>query len=173
MAMKVFTVTDGAAAADVNEYMVNTKYAAKPSGTIRSNTATTAIDPDLQLQVDTNKSYMIEVFLLFNSSVTANFKYRFNAPAGAVLYGSVLAYYVGGTGPGITGYHTAGSNAVLYNTPQSIAGQDPFNSPVRISGVLNTAGTGGGFSVAWSQDTSNGFSTQLLSGSFMLVRRVA
>jgi hypothetical protein len=170
MAMKIFADNTVASAADANEYFVNTKYAEKPSDTTRSSTATVAIDPDLQLQVDANKTYFIEVFLLYHSNGAANFKYSFNAPAGSVLSGAAIAQ-AGGVLVAIS-YNPAGTG-LAFNTSQVLDGQDPFESAARIAGVLDTAGTAGGFSVRWSQGTSTGFSTALRAGSFMLVRRVS
>ena len=176
MAMKIFNVQDALGSADFNEYAVNTKYAVKPSGTTRASNNTPTIDPDLQMQVDANKSYMIEVFLLYNSDSAANFQYRFNAPAGSALYGiqHAEAGFVGGGGSQTGIYTPFGNLPILYNTQINLAGNAPTSDAVaRISGVLNTAGTAGGFSVAWAQNTSTAFTTILRTGSFMLVKRVS
>src|SRR5260221_3369958 len=96
MAMKVFAVTDGAAAPDVNEYMVNTKYAEKATATTRSNTAALANDPDLSLHLDTNKTYRMDLIAPYASAVAAGFKFSFNIPAGSVFTG--YAPVTGGPG---------------------------------------------------------------------------
>ena len=176
MTLKTFNVNDVLNAADVNEYLVagKTQFVTKPSNTNRASTTTPTIDPDLLLQVDANKTYEVEVYLQLISVAAAGFKWRFNAPAGAVLYGNWTNMVpIPGSGTGQMGlaYDPALN---LFNATQNITTFDfGLVTFIRVSGILTTAGTASGFSLAWSQQTSNGTNTQLLAGSSMLIRRVS
>src|SRR5262249_54870488 len=89
MALKVFNPGDVLAAADVNEYLVNTKYAAKAADTSRASTTTLTNDPDLTVAVDASKSYELAMTLVYTATPsTGDLKYAFTVPAGAVFTGS-------------------------------------------------------------------------------------
>jgi len=175
MAMKIISVGAPVGAADMNEYFVNTKFATKPNDDSRASTATATNDPDLQLQVDANKLYLLEVHLVIYSPVGGgNFKCGFNAPAGSILYGSGFCHDPAGSG-----------NVVLYSYDSTVNGLftgvnagnsngvTGLNDTFMISGILDTAGTAGTLALKWAQSSSNGNSTTLRGGSSMLVRRVS
>ena len=171
MAMKVFAVTDGAAAADVNEYMVNTKYVEKAASTTRVSTTSLTGDPDLQLHLDTNKTYWMELVAPFTSPTAAGFKYSFFMPAGSVFTG-YAPNYINSFGLSLVTYSSAGllltANIGMTNTSGS--GVDDI---VIVSGTLDTAGSAGNIGFQWAQQTSNGGNTIVRAGAAMYIRRVA
>jgi hypothetical protein len=170
MAMKVFAVTDGAAASDVNEYMVNTKWAFKPGATTRNNTTSLANDPDLTLQTDPNKTYWLELIAPFTSIAAAGFKFSFAAPAGSVFTGQFMTVIGGLVSVGV--YEPVSALVITSNisTTSSGAGVDDL---ITVRGSLVTAGTGGGLTYQWAQQTSNGGNTTVRAGSSMYMRRVS
>jgi hypothetical protein len=169
MAMKVFAVTDGAAAADVNEYMVNTKYTEKAAGTTRVSTTTLTADPDLQIHLDTNKTYWMELIAPFTSPAAAGFKFSFFVPAGTVFTGYALV-----TGAGALSLFTysSGGNLITLNVNSASAGAG-VDDQIIVRGTLDTAGSAGNIGYQWAQLTSNGGNTIVRAGSAMYIRRVS
>jgi hypothetical protein len=169
--MKVFNAGDVLPAADVNEYLVNTKFVSKPGDTPRNTTTTLANDPDLTVAVDANKSYWTEVRIQFldPTSGTANFKVAFTVPAGATFNGEFAALGVGAS--------TYQANAVDSAAPITTAIYHVSGSfgdtSCRLSGVLATAGAAGSLTLQWAQNTSNGSNVTVRAGSSMFLRRVA
>jgi hypothetical protein len=172
MAMKTFNVNDVLGAADTNEYLVNTKYAVKSADEIRNNTTTLVADGDLSIHLDSNKTYEVHLYLLYHGNTVSNFKFGWGFPAGVSMYGAALGIYVGfGT---TWGGYSAFSDSISPGVAQSLQGQDPFSdSAFTFQGTIVTAGTAGNLNVKWSQDTSGGFSTKLLKGSSLILRRVS
>jgi len=173
MAMKVFNVGDVLGASDTNEYLVNTKYVAKPASpggdTSRASNTTLTNDPDLSLAVDANKSYEVTVRLQYLSTSTANLKISFNVPGSATFSGAIFAVGAGGSSVSIT---VVDAGAPITGTFH-VAGFASFDGALEVSGILNTAGAAGNFTLQWAQDTSAGTTTIMRGGSSMLLRRVA
>lgn len=169
MAMRVFAVGDVLAAADVNEYLVNTKFAQKPNDTSRATNTTLTNDPDLSIAVDANKSYEVEVYGLYLATNTPNLKIAFTLPGSATFNGVSHLFPVGGGGVSIGPLDAA----IPITGALHIAGVSPFDGAFRISGILTTAGAAGSFTLQWAQDTSSASTTIMRGGSSMLLRRVA
>lgn len=176
MAMKVIGVGTATSSADANEYFVNTKFVTKPANETRTSTTFPTNDADLILHVDANKIYIMDIYMvIFSSNAGGNFRWGFQAPAGTILYGHSVIHDPSGSGAlfmnvydnTATGLFTTGSNAANSNNAAGI------NDFVRISGILNTAGTAGNVIVKWAQQNSNGNDTNMRAGSSMLIRRVS
>jgi len=168
MALRVFNPGDVLAAADVNEYLVNNRYAIKPADTARFSTTTPANDPDLTIAVDANKTYFVNMTVLFTAvNGTGDLQFQFTIPAGTVFSGTatdpngVVPYTASPPGRaittllGVTGAGTGTVAAIVFN------------------GVLATGGSSGSFTFQWSQQTSNATSTTVKQGSHMFLRRVS
>lgn len=170
MAMKVFNVGDVLAAADVNEYLTNTKYITKPNDTTRISTISATNDPDLSMPVDANKSYFCEWHVLYNSNSTANIRMQWTMPASATFNGLIF-----GLGVSVSyGTNTIDASNPLNSVTFHWQGQAPaVDSGVRLSGVLATAGSAGNFTLQWAQDTSTAVNTIVRAGSSIYLRRVA
>src|SRR5258706_4080037 len=95
--MKVFNDNTVLPAADINEYLVNVKYSDKAAGTSRASTTTVADDPDLQIVLDTNKTYFLEITAPYNSPAAAGFTYKIGAPGGSVVTGYAITAVGGAT----------------------------------------------------------------------------
>jgi hypothetical protein len=168
VAMKVFTEPSVLGAADVNEYLVNTKWAFKPSATTRINTTSLANDPDLTLQTDPNKTYWLELIAPFTSIAAAGFKFSFAAPAGSVFTGQFMT----SIGPSIGAYEPVAALLITSNIATTSSGGG-VTDLITVRGSLVTAGTGGGITYQWAQNTSNGGNTTVRAGSVMYMRRVS
>lgn len=57
----------------------------KAADTSRTNTASSADDPDLVIPLKANTRYLITADLIYSSSLLAGFKMQFGAPAGATM----------------------------------------------------------------------------------------
>jgi hypothetical protein len=176
VAMKVFAVTDGLGAADVNEYMVNTKYAVKNSPTTRSGTSVND-DPDLVLNIGTARTFMLDLMVGFQGG-SGGLKFAFTGPAGAQLVGYWSCQF-NGTPPG--GFNGAaignpydGGISINLGTTQSVTPLDAFGvvDMLIVRGFLQTAGTAGNLTFRWSMNSASGNITAI-AGSAMLLRRVA
>lgn len=169
MAMQVFTVGQVLASADVNEYLVNTRFAIKPADTTRASTATLTADPDLTLTVDANKSYWMDCLILYNSNVTANFKMNFTRPATMNFFGSSLGQGLSSFG---AGPYDAQSGLDVTSLVLNLAGS-AIDMVARVQGVIVNGATAGSITLQWAQNTSNASNTIVRQGSHMFLRRVA
>jgi hypothetical protein len=171
--MKVFAVTDGAGAADVNEYMVNTKYVVKPSNLTRSGTSVSD-DPDLVLNVGTSRTFMFEMIGLFQGP-GGGLKFAFTGPAGAQLFGYWQLQFQQGSsfGPLVGDVYDGGVTANL-GTTRSITALDALGLTdcLIVRGFLQTSGTAGNLQFRWSMNSASGNVT-ILAGSAMFLRRVS
>jgi hypothetical protein len=171
--MKVFNVGDVLAAADVNEYLVNTKFAFKPADTPRTSNTTLTADPDLTLAVDASKTYLLETVVNFynGGGTTGNIQYSFSLPASAHLYGGTWGRD-GTTGDTASASYDQAAQAfpALGAATWSAA---VFDQPILIHAVLVTGASAGSITLNWAQDASSGTATTVREGSFMFLRRVA
>lgn len=173
MAMKTFNVGDVLGAADVTEYLENTRFAVKPSDTSRISTTSLANDPDLVVVADANKYYDLLIQMVYNGPTAGGFKFDVTVPSGTVFTG--IVYQVNNNTGGF------GSAAVVSPTGITLAGVGGFHftavtandQGAYVRGTLDTAGTGGNVTVRWCQDTSTGTNTTLRMGSSIRLRRVA
>jgi hypothetical protein len=157
--------------ADVNEYLVNTKFVEKATATTRTSTTTLTADPDLQLHLDTNKTYWIEMIAPFTSPGpgTAGFKFSFFIPAGAVFTGYAMSV-IGGV-ISIYTYSSAG-NALTLNVATGASGGG-VDDLITLSGIIDTAGSAANIGYQWCQNSSNAGNTIVRAGSSMSIWRVS
>ncbi|HEX7995895.1 MAG TPA: hypothetical protein VF506_18400 [Streptosporangiaceae bacterium] len=175
MAMKVFSDNTVASAADANEYFVNTKYAVKPSNTTRTGTSVSD-DPDLVLNVGTNRTFQLELIAPFTgASGAGGLKFAFSGPAGAQLFGYWQLTTAQGSsfGPVQGGTYDGGVSQNL-GTTQNISALTGVTlaDTLAVRGWLQTGGTAGNFTFRWSLNSASGNVTAL-AGSAMFLRRVS
>jgi hypothetical protein len=175
MALKIFNTGDVLAASDVNEYLVNYRFAIKGADTSRISNATLTNDPDLTLQLDANKTYHLELFIQYHGLPGADILWAFAAPATAALYG--MAYgpdltISGATGPyktvaySVAGVSITGSRS---NGCRGVGTEDSF----WCRGVIVNGGTSGSLTFRFCQNVSSATGTWVTAGSAMILRRVA
>jgi hypothetical protein len=170
MAMKIINVGDGVGAADMNEYFVNTKYTEKAASTTRTSTTTVTADPDLQIHLDANKTYWMEMVAPFTSPTAAGFKFSFFVPAGTVFTGYALAVVNAAVSVYI---FSSGGTAITINVPLANTAGGGVDDLVAVRGTLDTAGSAASIGYQWAQNTSNGGNTIVRAGSAMYIKRVS
>src|SRR5258708_11753333 len=103
MAMKIFNVGDVLGAADVNEYLVNTRVGVKPADTSRTSNAVLTADPDMVVTADASKTYEMLVTAVFNGPTAGGFQCNMICPNSTTFTGlgwelnGSTGLFVGGT----------------------------------------------------------------------------
>ncbi|MGW0929565.1 hypothetical protein [Streptomyces sp. NPDC002644] len=123
----------------------------KTADTSRSNTATSAIDSDMQLPVAANGVYDIEVVAVWTHG-GGGFRCDFSAPSGAAMA------YTDNDGFGLA---NLGTDSTFNAT-----------SGTSFKGLLRVGSTAGNVSFRWAQNTSNAAATVLKAGSFIKAVRL-
>jgi hypothetical protein len=142
----------------------------KPSDTLRASTTTTTDDPHLTFTAEANSSYIVQLYVYYSSSTTADFKCAWTAPAGAGGLRWVLAEAVGGTDYATTTMRTSVHQP---GTDVSIGGHSTaLFTGLQETCVFTTGVTGGAFTFKWSQNTSDAAQTGVRQHSFMIYRKV-
>lgn len=165
MSMKSFNVGDVLAAADLNEYCVNTHFAYKASGTTLTSHPSLANDPDLQIPVEANVIYEMWLEMPYTSQ-TAGLQVGFTAPSGTTLGGTVSGR--------VSGSFDATDLSFLLTLQYTgdATGTGVYYS-ITAHGLVNTAGTAGTLIVQWGQSSSSANGTTVRAGSCLSLRRVA
>ncbi len=174
MTMKVFNDNTVLSGPDINEYLVNTRYAVKPGNTTRTGTSLSD-DPDLTFHIDASKSYLLDLFVILQGS-DGGLKFALAGSGGNALYG-LWQMQLPLTAQGSTygGSYDGGAVANNLSTAQTVASSLAFFgavSALTIRGILVTAGTSGSLTFRWCQNSGSGNLT-VLAGSSMLLRRVS
>lgn len=140
------------------------KVVVKTADQTVNNSATLVDDNELVQALRANSTYKFEIWVLYESGTTPDFKLGFTLPAGATL---AYAYH---------GFDTSLSQTFFGTTtiPSSGTGfgGNATTAPVRMFGSLVTAGTAGNFQVKFAQQTANASNTILKAGSYLSLFRV-
>ena len=142
----------------------------KSSDTLRTATVTTTDDPHLTFVAEANSTYLVQLFIYYSSSTTADFKCAWTVPSGAGGLRWVLAEAVGGTDYATTTMRTSvhqpttdvavgGHSTALFTGLQEVC-------------VFTTGVTGGSFTFKWSQNTSDAAQTGVRQHSILMYRKV-
>lgn len=134
----------------------------KPANESVTASTTLQVDDDFTFPAVANASYKLDFTILYTTPAAADLKFQILAPAGASVDG--FADYDSGTGGAQDYFTEAAALVVADNT-----GTDQI---LRISAVVNIAGTAGDVNFFWAQNTSNASPATLYIGSSMEVRRV-
>ena len=172
MAMKIFNVGDVLGAADVNEYLVNTRVGVKPADTSRTSNAVLTADPDMVVTADASKTYEMLVTAVFNGPTAGGFQCNMICPNSTTFTG--LGWELNGsTGLFVGGTVFQGLASGFLLAPQHLTTVTGSDMAWTYSGTLTTAGSGGLVTFRWAQDTSNATSTILRAGSALRLKRIA
>lgn len=121
-------------------------------------------DTELYGTVAANCTYRFVLEATYSAVAAAGMKVIFTKPAGA----SIIAPTFLGNWWGVWAYAMCGTDGEA----TAIDGKTSA-VPFTISGLLVTGGTAGTFQVRWAQNTSNATATKMLTGSRLIVQRVA
>lgn len=168
MALPVFNTGDVPTALQVNNYFVNTLFVRK--GSTETVNSTTALQDDdaLLMAVDVNTTYEVHLLARYASQLADDFKFGFTAPAGATWDYAVATTDIAGTGYNNDTFFP-GSLADVF----SVGGLGGSTCAALFHGLLITSGTAGTFRFRWAQVVSSASGTSVLSGSYLIMRRVA
>ena len=143
----------------------------KPSTTTLNNVGTLTADPHLQSTLDPNASYLVESFIVYTATTTADWKGGYYGPAGAALLWTTDAVAAADA--------SSGAGALLNRQGASIGsapshggagGQSVIAKHV---GRLTTGTTGGTFGLQWCQTTAEASNATVQPGSWLRLTRVA
>lgn len=146
-------------------------YAFKPTATTRASTTTVSNDPHLQVWLEPQSKYFVEVFLSAAGLAAADIKTAWSPP-GSALVGNrrVIGTATGGATNvnaddqlGKFGVHLF-TTEVSYNLPRNAAN---LFSQIQEVGLIENTGGSGYLVFQWAQVTSNATGTVLADTSFM------
>ena len=143
--------------------------AVKTATTSRTTTTTPTLDPDLQMTVAANTSYIFECFLGFGTAQTS--RMIFAAPTTTRDYsaGVTMAFVTTDiTNPNNFGQTDSGS-AIAFSTTRFNLG---FSGRYYFAGQFTVGGSGGTFGVSWAQNASSATASELFVGSSLRVTEV-
>lgn len=170
MVMKTFVAGEVLTAADVNEYLVNSRYIRKASDESVTSSVTLQDDNELVISLDASETYELLLVATFVGATAGDFKWQVTGPAGATLCTASNGIQTAGTGSGDD--LTEGYNQALPIT-QTYGALPAQKSALYIHGLLVVAGTAGNLTLQWAQGTSSATPTTVHAGSFVILRRVS
>ncbi|MDT3395428.1 hypothetical protein RKE29_01975 [Streptomyces sp. B1866] len=132
-----------------------------------SSSTTLQNDDQLAVPVAANALYRVDLFLIYSSDVSADFKLDFTTPSG-----STMRWTPQGPAPSASGtdgslvfqVRTGSESAVLGGTGSGVA--------AAAAGSLSTGGTAGTLQVRWAQNSSSVTTTTVRLGSLLTLLRV-
>ncbi len=128
----------------------------KKTDEIVNNSTTFQYDEYLQFKTRLNTTYNVTLKFIFQSSTTADLKYRLEIP-------------FGGVADRIQGEWQHGpQNTSAWTTSQFIPGQGDKRI-ISVHGIITTASTEGSIKMEWAQNTLHASDTTIYAGSLMTV----
>lgn len=143
------------------------RVAFKATSTDRSSTTTLAPDPVLQIPLQADTAYVVEVFLLFTGVTTGTqgFKYGLGYTGSFTTIGASQGIQTVNTTPAVA--IPGALDAEAFATIVSGGGVDGVSFKLFIN--TNTAGV---LSVDWAQNSSSANASRLITGSFISAIRI-
>lgn len=136
------------------------------------NNSTALQDDDhLTFSAAANTTYLVDLYLLLNGGITADYKFAWSLPAGATWYWAAEAE---GGGGGISVYWVpkdvgSGSMAALSSGTLSVNGSANTPQGLHLTSIIVIAGTAGSATLQWAQNTLTAADTKVLANSVMRV----
>lgn len=131
-----------------------------------NNSATLQDDNDLVWTLEASATYVISIYLSYNSGATPDIKFGWTVPTSSTLRW------------GFIGVDTAlalkaGAASVLNSGSVEPFGGDAAERYLQIHGSIVTSTTAGSLILRWAQNTANASNTIVRSGSWGIVRKMA
>lgn len=145
---------------DLNAALGIRKY--KTADETVNNSTTFQNDDHLFAPVEANAVYSLDLYVVYSSGATPDFKQVFTAPAGTTLEASFFDYNGGAFAWAATG--ALGSVTALAGTGA--------NAPFIIRGTLFVGGTAGTLQWQWAQNAANASDTIVRKGSRLILVRL-
>lgn len=134
-----------------------------------SNSATAQNDDHLFGAVEAGAIYEVDLFLLYNSTTTADLKVGFTAPTGSTLVWHALGNQVGGSSSSSASIRI--DAGALFDT-RALGGTGAANLVAHLTGLLIVGATAGTFRFQWAQQTAEVSDTKVLANSFLKLRKL-
>ena len=143
-------------------------YIRKAANETVNNSNSLQNDNELVFAVEANKTYLVKLFLLYDSSTTADFQYSFTLPAGAVGYKTTV------NAPTSTTTCSGTSGTLVFNsitqTNNSVggAGTGTANTcALSLDGTIIVSSTAGNAQFRWAQANLDATDTVVRAGSWI------
>lgn len=172
MALKTFNVGDILAAADVNQFCVNTQFATKNSTTSRSSAPGFADDPDLQLPIIASARYRLLLMVVFDSPSAAGFQFTFTGSGSNNLYGMYMNWNPSGA-IGTATYDGGFTNDLTSTMVLGGTASSGVTNWLKVDGILKTGPSSGTLTFRWAQQNSNASNTNVRTGSSLSLWQVS
>ena len=114
---------------------------------------------------------MVQGHIIYDSSTTADMKFRLTAPAGATCDWHVFSVGSAASATPATTDHAARTLGAGNPTPGGIGVGTQL--VMRLDGLLVVGGTAGSLTIQWAQQTADATDTTVRTGSFLLLQKVA
>lgn len=143
---------------------------AKASSQIVNNSNTLVNDAEITAAVSANATYSFQVGLMWTSNSTADIKWGFTFPTGAVCnWGAVR---LDSAAAGLTGSADFGTYAPATSGSSTVAAGGTGLAQLSIvMGSLVVGSTAGSLTLQWAQNTATGVNTTVYAGTWMLLVR--
>ncbi len=135
-----------------------------------NNSVTLQNDDELSFTATANKTYLVDLYLLLNGGITADYKFAWSLPSGAWYWGAEAE----GGGGGISIYWvpkdvSAGSMAAISSSTLSVSGSANTPQGLHLTTTIAIGGSGGTVNLQWAQNTQTVADTKVLAKSVMRV----
>lgn len=143
----------------------------KSADEVVNNSATLQADDALLVAVEADTKYLVDLFLIYDASTTADLRVGWNVPAGSTFNWSSAAMALTGSG---------GTNVGIRLVQTGAAGSETIGGAgvgslltARLRGVLVTAGTAGDLGLTWAQVAAEETAATVRAGSLLTAQRLA
>lgn len=154
-----FTAGQKLRASDLN---ILARLAFKTSAQTVNNSTTLINDSQLFMSVAANTNYAFTSRFVFSSNSTANIKFGFTFPVGAV--GSYTLYGIAAGGSTLAAFHQTETSV------SALAGA--AGTACTMTGSWTIGANAGVIQLQWAQNTATAVNTQVLAGSFIRLDQV-
>jgi hypothetical protein len=148
----------------------NVRVVVKTADETVNNTITVQDDNELYITVEANSTYIVELTATGGSTVgNTGFKFRFTAPASAIMQGTILNSMSNSNVFGTL--YVADMLAEVNNSIWTVGGQT-YSNWLDARGVLVTSSTAGTLTLQWAQDYATVTNTYVRKGSYLKITKV-
>jgi hypothetical protein len=164
-------------AAALNQFLDNTRWSKSLTADITVNNTTTfsvsSVLSDLTFALVANAFYTLESFIAYDTTTTADFKFRIVLPSGANLRAASLAATTSST----TTTNPISQVVVDATTMDFVMGGGSASTGTLMAGTpcgfIRMGGTGGNLTVTFTQSTATAVNTILKRDSWIALTRAA
>ncbi len=176
-APKTWSSGETLTAANFNTHIRDNELALGPHLVVRkssdetiSSNATPQDDDFLLMAVAANEIWLVSFNVLYSSSITADFQWRFTFPTGGRIDATGVAF-----NPSLAVMYMNVSDTTSPGTAQSLGGGG-VGTPrlfIKVEGIYTNASTAGNLTFQWAQNTSDASNTVVHANSTLWAVKLA